>query len=92
MALKVHRGDVIMTDVIYRVIPGGFIVLVAHVVGFGPVEVRTSRKGVFSCRVTDRGAREAALRAVEAFADDHEEELQIHYDEIAESWLTPRVA
>jgi len=81
-----------MTDVTFQVAPGGPIVLVAQIAGFGPVEVKTSRKGIFSCRVVDRNAREAALRAVEAFADEHAEELQVHYDQIAEHWSAPRVA
>jgi hypothetical protein len=81
-----------MADVTYQVAPGGPIVFVAQIAGFGPVEVKTSRKGIFSCRVTDRHAREAALRAVEGFADEHGAELQIHYDQIAEHWSTPRVA
>ena len=81
-----------MTDVTYQVALGGPIVFVAQIEGFGPVEVKTGRKGIFSCRVTDRHAREAALRAVEAFADEHEAELQVHYDKIAEHWSTPRVA
>ena len=81
-----------MTDVTFHVAPGGPIVLVAQIEGFGPVEVKTSRKGIFSCRVTDRSAREAALHLVEAFADEHADELQVHYDQIAEHWSTPRVA
>ena len=81
-----------MEEVTFQVALGGPIVLVAQIAGFGPVEVKTSRKGIFSCRVTDRSAREAALRAVEAFADEHEAELQVHYDQIAEHWATPRVA
>jgi len=81
-----------MTAVTYQVALGGPIVLVAQVEGFGPVEVKTSRKGIFSCRVTDRHAQDAALRAVEAFADEHATELQIYYDQIAEHWATPRVA
>ena len=81
-----------MTDVTYQVALGGPIVFVAQIEGFGPVEVKTGRKGIFSCRVTDRHAREAALRAVEAFADEHEAELQVHYDQIAAHWSTPRVA
>jgi hypothetical protein len=87
-----REPEINMADVTYRTALGGPIVFVAQVPGFGPVEVKTSRKGIFSCRATDRRAREAALSAVEAFADEHEAELQVHYDEIAESWLTPRVA
>ena len=85
-------GDRNMTDVTYQMALGGPIVLVAQVEGFGPVEVKTSRKGIFSCRVSDRHAREAALQAVEAFADEHEAELQVLYDQIAELWAAPRVA
>jgi len=85
-------GDAFMADLTYQVAPGGPIVFVAHVDGFGPVEVKTSRKRIFSCRVTDRHAREAALCAVEAFVDEHAAKFQVHYDEIAEFWLTPRVA
>ena len=81
-----------MTDVTYQVALGGPIVFVAQVEAFGPVEVKTSRKGIFSCRVTDRHAREAALCAAEAFADEHAAELQVHYDQIAEHWAAPRVA
>ncbi len=82
----------LMANVTYKVVPGGPIVLVAEIAGFGPIEVRTSRKGIFSCRATDRHAREEALRAVEAFADAHASELQAHYDDIAETWSAPRVA
>jgi hypothetical protein len=81
-----------MTNVTYRVAPGGPIVLLAKIDGFEAIEVRTSRKGIFSCRATDRHAREAALLAVEAFVDEHASELQVHYDEIAETWAAPRVA
>ena len=65
---------------------GGPILFVAEVEGFGPVGVTSRRKGIFSCRLTERHALEAALKAVEAFADAHAAELDVHYDEIARAW------
>jgi hypothetical protein len=81
-----------MTQVRYEVAPGEAISFVAEIPEFGPVQVRSSRKGIFSCRVTDKRAREAALEAVELFADANAAELQPFYDEFARAWSAVRVA
>jgi hypothetical protein len=81
-----------MTSVRYEIAVGDAILFVAEVPEFGPVQVRSSRKGIFSCRVTDKRAREAALSAVESFADENEVALQSFYDEFAKAWSGARVA
>ncbi len=68
------------------------IVFVVHVEGFGCAKVTSARKGVFSCRVTDRAVLSAALKAAEAFADAHESELAFHYTDIAMRWTARSVA
>jgi hypothetical protein len=75
-----------MTKVTYEVSTGSTLSFVADVAEFGPVQVRSSRKGIFACRVTDKRARETALLAVERFVDDHAAEMQAVYDEFAKAW------
>ena len=81
-----------MTKVSYEVAVGESILFVAEIPRFGPVQVRSSRRGIFSCRVTDKRAREAALEAVELFADANDTELQRFYEDFAKAWSDARVA
>ncbi len=77
-----------MCSVRYEIEEGGPIVFLVDVEGLGAVKVTSGRKGIFSCRVTDRNVLALALRAAEDFADAHESELQPHYDNIAKEWST----
>jgi hypothetical protein len=85
-------GGKYMPNVKYEVAPDGAIVFVAEIPEFGLAQVRSSRKGIFSCRVTDKRAREAALEAVELFADANASALEPLYDEFAKVWSPARVA
>jgi hypothetical protein len=65
--------------VTYEMRPGGPIVFTADVDGFGAVKITSRKLGIFSGRVTNRAILRAALNAVEAFADAHKDELDMHY-------------
>jgi hypothetical protein len=69
--------------VTYEMRHGGPIVFTATVDGFGAVTITSRKAGIFNGRLTDRAVLRAALNAVEAFADDHKEELTVCYDAIA---------
>ncbi len=81
-----------MYNVTFELADDGAIVFTVEVDGFGPAKVKSSRKGVFSCRVTDPIVLRAALQAAEAFADAHEAELAPRYDDIARQWSVRSVA
>ncbi len=81
-----------MCKVRYEVPKGGPIVFLVEVEGFGDVKVTSARKGIFSCRATDRSALSLALKAAEAFVDAHASELQSHYDDIVREWSARSVA
>jgi hypothetical protein len=72
-----------MFMVTYEVRPGGPIVFTAAVDGFGPVTITSSRPTIFNGRVTNRPVLQAALRQVEAFVDQHKDELAPLYAAIA---------
>jgi hypothetical protein len=69
--------------VTYEVRSGGPIAFTAIVDGFGAVTITSRRPGIFNGRLTDRAILRAALTAVEAFVDDHKDELAPHYESIA---------
>jgi len=79
-------------NVTYELAEGGTIVFTIEIDDFGPAIVKSSRKGVFSCRVTDTRVLRIALQAAEAFADAHEAELASCYEEIARQWSLRSVA
>ncbi len=69
----------------YEVRPGGPIVFTAQVDGFGPVTITSRKQGIFNGRLEIRSVLSVALRLVESFADEHTDELTIHYTAIAAS-------
>ena len=71
--------------VTYEVRPGGPIVFTAHVDEFGPVTITSLKPGIFNGRLPIGPVLGAALRLVEAFADEHKEELATHYAAIAQA-------
>ncbi len=81
-----------MLKVRYEFVIGGPIVFMVDVDGCDPVRVTSARKGIFSCRITERSVLAIALKAAENFADAHEAELQPHYDDIAKKWSARDVA
>jgi hypothetical protein len=77
-ALVAGTGEQYM--VTYEMGPGGPIVFTANVDGFGAVTITSRKSGIFNARITDRAILRAALNAVEAFADEHKDELAPHYE------------
>jgi hypothetical protein len=61
--------------VTYEVRAGGPIVFTAVVDGYGPVTITSRRSTIFNGRLTNRSVLQAALRQVEAFVDQHKDEL-----------------
>ncbi len=58
------------------------IVFTAEVEGHGSVEITSRRPGFFSGRLQDRKILRQAMAEVEAFADEHRDELREHYARI----------
>jgi hypothetical protein len=69
--------------VTYEVRPGGPIVFSVAVDGFGPVTITSRRPTIFNGRLTNRPVLQEALRQVEAFVDEHRDELAPLYAAIA---------
>jgi len=66
--------------VTYEMGPGGPIAFTADIDGFGAVTITSRKPGIFNGRLTNRAILRAALNAVEAFADEHKDELAPHYE------------
>jgi hypothetical protein len=71
--------------VTYEVRTHDTIVFIAVVDGYGPVTITSRNPGIFNGRLPLRPILTTALRLVEKFADDHKDELAVHYAAIATS-------
>jgi hypothetical protein len=69
--------------VTYEMRPGGPIAFTASIDGFGAVTITSRKPGIFNGRLTDRAILRAALNAVEAFVDEHKDELTPQYEAMA---------
>ncbi|HEY3593787.1 MAG TPA: hypothetical protein VGL13_07935 [Polyangiaceae bacterium] len=70
--------------VTYELRAGGPIVFTVQVEGFGPVLITSRKPQIFNGRLTVAPVLKAALRMVEAFAEQNKAELAAHYEAIAQ--------
>jgi len=70
--------------VTYEIASEGPIVFTVQVEGFGPVVITSRKPRIFNGRLTVAPVLKKALRLVEQFAEQHQQDLARHYQAIAE--------